>query len=859
MIRTQVRYTSTPPGRAIGTSVNGDTWTTDYLLAPYWRIIEVGTDGSGRVKVKTAGKHGLTTGQKVETVIDGYNGTTKRAHPGNVTNLPTNNPPAAKTVEVIDEYWVSLVGTTAVANSAFWQGLLWRTGDNVTAAAVHTGDNQTGRMSLINSLITRVSEAGGGIINLPAGFIGAEVAMFLKDNVIVIGAGEDITNIVEIDGNDGPVIREYASKNAGITDCTIWPLRQRKSLAASAHAVRAGLDGANTHNLKVLRVYVRCSDGYGVALQDSGWFSDCELDLTVDGSSSDCLDIKNRMNINAGNKLNIRGRNCSLLWIGVDGPVYNFNANPFTMTSGSSIVNVAWSAEIAANPAAQPYWSVHGTITYPNAGTYRGINMGGSFQIVGQTGTGYQVETNQTASSSGTAGGTGLLEWPALCAQGDACFDLRGEGWSGGEIWYEGAMHMQSGPRFRGGTTYPTNPQGLGAGLSTLVSIFSKNTSPYRTNALGLSMEAWQCIVPAFQGEYMQEGVFFGSTSTDNSVGTAQLKNCVAGVVFRGSRNKVNVISATDTGTAALVLLGDDHCIGSVGGTGLTVGTHIYSGTNRTQVNDWQGVEADIKVIDAGTDSIFTPALPYHRDVYLWAHAVVTAGYTTNDTELGWLNDFIESEGAAYDLAYDYWPLGVPLDPGASLISLKYRVNGAASAGVTHVPRVGWQGGTGAIDTGLNPSTVMSATGQGHLSAFIIDSVSGGAKTVAGVSGGSAIRLQPRTAGNRVYAQMLSQLGTFATATTDTKGYRSVQRDNTADLLASIDATALTPVVVGSLSATAPNNSLWILAHNNGGSLIEATDATVFMVCLSRPISPAQDIARAANFEALATATGAWP
>ena len=832
-----------PPGCAVSTSVAGVTQVSSPILSPYLRIAEVGTDGSGQVTIKTYGAHGLQNGDLVSTCLGGYDGTTWRAHPGNVTSAA---------VAYIDANRVSLVGTVAVANSAFWHGLMWR-----------AADNTTGYAATLNTLSLALEEAGGGIIEFPAGYIGLETQLWFRNNVIFVGQGKNATNFVSIDGNETHVLREYGMRNHGGRGFTVWGMRQRKNVFGARQAIRAGANGLQTLNFCLSDVGVKGSAGYGIAYQDDALYTNCELDVEVNESDSDCFDIKNRQNTNSGNKINsFRGSNFSLLWIGVDGPTHNFNANPFTTVLGSSIVTVAWTAEVAPYPDVQAYYGPNNRVTFPNAGILNGINMAGTFTIIDRVVGGYRVETGQTATLSSTGGGSGLLEQPALIAQGDAAIDLRGEGWSCTDIRFESFMFTLCGPRFRGGAVYPGNPQGLGAGLSNMTSVHTTNTSEFRTNSIGVGLTAWQCNVPSFVGRNLQEGVFFGTTSRDNIVASAQAVDCDAGAVFRGERNRINSLTAYDTTTAAAVLLGSDHSIGSVKGAGLTVGVHVYPGVTGTQVNDWQGVDADIKVIDAGTASIFIPALPYHQDVYLWAHAVIMAGGETNDTEMGWLNDLIVAEGAAYDLAYEYFPIGVPANTIASLVSLKYRSLSVYTAGATHVPRVGWTGNgtTGAIGTVIQPGAVMAAEGRGHLSSFTIDNVAAGAKVTTGVTGGSGtLKLYSRFTGDLMRGQMLSAAGSFAEPVTTSEGYRSVQRDNTANLSASVDGTALVDIVVGSLSTSPPNNALWILANNNNGALGEPTDSTVSMVCLSRPISGAQNIARAANFLALAQATGAVP
>lgn len=842
MLRSRAHYTTDRPGCVTATTVTGDTWSVGPIVSPYLRIVEVGTDGSGRVKVKTQGKHGLQTGASVNACLGGYHGTTWRAHPGNVTDTE---------VERIDDYWLSLTGTVAAVNSAFWHGLLWR-----------TGDNTTGYAATLNELSLQVEEAGGGFIEFPGGFIGLETQLWFRSNVFFLGKGKDVTNFVSIDGNETHPLREYGMRNHGGQGFTVWGMRQRKNVFGARHAIRAGADGLETFNFRIIDVGVKGSAGYGIAYQDDAKYTRCVLDVEVDESDADNFDIKNRMNSNSGNNINIRGRNCGLLWVGVDGPEYNFNADPFTTVSGSSIVTVAWTAEVAPNVDAQAYYGIHSRVTYPNAGTLNGIDMGGTFTIVGRVVGGYSVETEQTATSSGTGGGTGLIEQPALVAQGDAVIDLRGEDWQGGEIRYEGALFMRSGPRFRGGTTYPTNPQGLGAGLSTMTTVITKNTSEFKTNALGVSVEAWQCNVPSVIAHNCQEGVFFGTTSHDNTVGLAQAFECAAGAVFRGNRNKINAIAAEDTTTAAAVYLGSDHSIGSVKGTGLTIGVHVYPDVTNTTVCDWQGVSADIKVIDAGTASIFIPSLPYHPEVYLWAHAVIMAGGATNDTELEWRSDFIYAIGDIWDRAYDFQLWGPSTDPIASRISLKFRALCTGTSGATHVPLQGYQGNgvDGALDTQINMKDIMDNDSSGTLCAFVLDDVAGGAKTIMGAAGGpSASRLQLRTAGDRIYGQIQSQLGTFAETVTSTKGFTLLQRDVTDQMSAYKPGTAIADITVTNLNNDAPNNNLWVLGHNSGSGLTQPTDNLVFATGLLRPLTTLQMATLADAMEALATATGAWP
>lgn len=768
--RSTARYTSAPPGRAIATTVDGQTLRSDYIASPYWRVVEVGTDGSGRVKVKTQKKHGLQTGALVETCLGGWHGVTERAHPGNVTNTA---------VERIDDYWLSLTGTTAEATSTFLHGQMWV-----------TGTNTTGYTAVLNAFSALVQEAGGGVIEFPGVYIALESNLLFRENVFFVGKGKGVTRFVALDSHTSHVLQNAGESNCGGRSFTICGHRQRRDPNRGMHNLRAGATGVITDNFIIYDVGSEGSAGYGTGWQ-AGAFTNCRIEMDSSESDSDGFDNKNHLSLNYGNFISMRVKHFGLFRVGMNAPGEELSTDPFTMTSGSSIVTVSH----PGHP-----WVVGSKVTF-EAGTVRGIDMGGTFTIQSKVSNGYTVDASpQTASSPGTGGGTGVLEYASGISDGDSGVDLRGEGWTIGPISVEGALWSRTGFRMRLGDA--SSPNGTGAIFSGAGSIIVKNTSSNKTNAQGVNIAGRGNNFPSVVVQGAAQGVSFSTNARGNSVGLVNAYDCTTAVVMRGDDNSTGTVVADTCGTGwaaiggqaldrthfsedpftstagsnvvtayapghgkttgalvtitfarpgndvdpnvtdaaitvidannftfvasstatasgafggenaiysfGVVQVGNNLSCGILKTRGCTVGAHIYEGTVKTQITDRSSTGDTIDLIDAGSGTILYPVSTIHADVHKWASTVIQSTGATTTAEMTRLDTFVDAEVAdgTYALTHDYNLWGAVSDSIASRVSLKKRLLATATATAVHLPLQGWQGN--AVDAALNTKFIPS-------------------------------------------------------------------------------------------------------------------------------------------------------
>lgn len=517
------------PGCAIARTVSGQLLYSESLTSNLFRIKDATDDGSGHVLIESFGEHGLQSGNTVNVRIDGVNGISQLEHPGNGDAL---------LVTYLTDTTFSLDTTTWAADSVFQSGFFWSTTTEIVNA----------RTELTN-LITLVHAEGGGTIYLPSGVLvlrklvpASGPGLLLREGVSLIGRGYNTTTLFAYDELNGHTVQSAGEGNLTFSQMTVYGNRQRQAVAGY-HGIRFGADNVQTSNV-ILDARVEAAAGYGVGLQSTNSsYRGFRINLYVNGSDSDGIDVKNRADGNEDNEINAYVKNFGLFRVGITTAPYSLPNNPFTTASGNQNVVVSHTSN---------GFSVGVVITYPNGGTFNGIDLTGSFEVVAKTGTTYTIATGQTASASGTGGGAGVLEYNAQWSVGDAGIDIRGKGWLvSGRV--ESDLRGRTGIRFRAGQTLGSNP---GASYSVLSSGFVSNTGLDRQGN-GVSVGFDGNNINNLLIENVSQGIQCYASSSDNNFSNIQFLDCQVGLLARGTNNGFMNIMSQTCGTGIRVEGGD--------------------------------------------------------------------------------------------------------------------------------------------------------------------------------------------------------------------------------------------------------------------------------------------------------------
>lgn len=452
MLRSLARYPSGRPGCAVLTTVNGETFTSDWLISTNARrITNVFQTPAGSTISMEINEHGLTTGQTINARIGGWHGLTKAAHPGN----------GQWVVTVVDDSTVILDGSTYVANSIFLHGMAY-TGSLIDARPA------------ITELQNLATARGGGVIELPAGVIafltkeGGNTGLTLQPFVVMAGREKDTTTIFYGDGYNAFGMQSIGTSDITLRDFTVMGNRQYQG-PAGYHILRFGsTDPENvTRNVRILGLAILGAAGYGIGWQSDGAYQDCLIDdLTINECDSDGMDFKDRAFADKNNTLsNVWVYNFGLYKIGVDYDPVALASNPFTTTSGLSVVTVA-------NIGHE--YQVGMTATFAGAATFNGVNPNTTGTILSVATDTYTIDLGQIASGSSSGGGSACEEYVAQFSSGDAGLDFRGVMWNANNIHVEGDIQSRTGVRARLGDISTDN--GFGPHRSNISNVTVLNT-----------------------------------------------------------------------------------------------------------------------------------------------------------------------------------------------------------------------------------------------------------------------------------------------------------------------------------------------------------------------------------------------
>ncbi|MFN4017601.1 MAG: hypothetical protein ACK4JB_19835, partial [Reyranella sp.] len=522
------------PGYATATTADGQVLiSSGPMVSPIGRLKRVADDGAGYFKCQSVKKHGLVTGDLVVVSADGWHGVTHREHPVNSPWEATEVDEEIEIevgsweIEVIDPYWFK-VPVAYVANSVFEQGQFWKADAVLIDAAPIYAD-----------LKDRVSDAGGGTIQLPAGHIWAEGPFHALEGVNVRGAGKNATFFVQGDRNDVHFWSHTGEGGFTFSDVTLCCRRHRQDLTKGLHAWRIGSGTTISRHIEIVRCRIEAPPGYAVGFQADGAFTDCNIDIEANVGETDILDGKNRSEEeeNQRNRVSVKFKHHGLWKIGTNFAAFELPADPFSTISGSSIVTVShpgngFSPEIV--------------VTLPNAGSGNGIDLTGSWTIKGKTTNGYTIDVSpQVANATSSFGGTGKLEQAAQFSKGDAAADFRGEGWIVGVIEGEGDGRGKTMVRHR---NIKASGYNAGSSFGDSGSIKIKNTGPSKLNAIGVTIGGKGVNLPSVIGSGFAQLLNFQSVSQGNSVGLVQAVDCNVAGAMRGKDNSIGTLKAWECG-----------------------------------------------------------------------------------------------------------------------------------------------------------------------------------------------------------------------------------------------------------------------------------------------------------------------
>lgn len=516
-------------GRAIARTNFGTVLVSDPLTSNLIRIKDARDDGNGQVLIETYGPHNLSLGQTVSCRIDGFNGTTLRAHPGNGDLLPI--------ASITTDTFV-LSSSTWVVGSEFWTGFLWESATTIVDAR-----------TALTTLLTQVEALGGGNVQLPAGVCvlrklapASGPGLLLREGVSLIGAGNEVTTLFAYDNLNGHTVQSAGAGNLTVAGLTIYGNRQRQGVGGF-HGIRFGADNVLTENV-TLDIWIQAAAGYGAALQSTNSsFRGFRFTLRINGCDSDGIDCKNRADGNDANDITAQVENFGLFRVGVDTPGYTLPQNPFTTTLGSGSVTVQHTSN---------NFSVGIPVTFPNGGVVNGINLTGTFLITAKSGkNAYVIATGQTASASGAGGGTGVIEYNAQFSQGDAGIDCRGAGFNvAGRVYSD--LRGRTGIRLRPGAILGTNP---GAIYTNLLSAHVTNTGT-RSNANGITVGRDANNLANMVVRNTSFGLRTFSSASGNNISNLQAEGCAIGALMTGDSNALSNAYLDTCGTGLSVVGG---------------------------------------------------------------------------------------------------------------------------------------------------------------------------------------------------------------------------------------------------------------------------------------------------------------
>lgn len=520
MTRDRSRFVADRPGCAVLRTPLRTVVSTP-IISENARIIRsvYVTPAASTITVKTVGKHGWTVLDTISVRVGGWNGLTYRAHPANGDNWP---------ITIVDDYTVTLTGSTFVTNSLFLHGIAY-TGSLTIDAVVE-----------LQRLVLIAEEDGGlSTLDMPPGLAaflsksGPTHMLGMRSSVAIRGADKNASYIFAGDNTNGHILFYYEVEKVTVSDITIMGNRPYQG-TGGYHGIRfAGLEGNVITQVTITDVNLFGIAGYGIGDQGDGSFTEEHYTrVTICETDSDGRDGKNRTNLTKNNSAHGCNIFHTMLFVqGVNAVGELLGSNPITTNSGTpTLIAVAHSGNVSA---------VGVTVTLEDGSDSANAN-GLTFPITGvitaRNASAYTLDisvSGQSATSSGAMGGSAVTAFISMFSRGDAAFDTRGGYWNISAMHLRGDFDARAAIRARKGHSYAP---GSGTRKSTITGVTIEHTGPIPQQGNGIAVMDEDVVITGVVG-YNLFSVLNYASNVKGGTNTGVIGHSCAYVIYNDAEN----------------------------------------------------------------------------------------------------------------------------------------------------------------------------------------------------------------------------------------------------------------------------------------------------------------------------------
>jgi len=581
------------PYSAVAIGADGTTYTAENIVSPKaWVIRDIfQTPSASTISILFEVIPTPTPTTVSLRVHGGLNGVTRGIHPADSKQVATEVPWTL--TATADPFTFILAGSTWVAGSVVWKG----------GAVAYVPGSLVDCAAKLNAMADWMRDHAPATAYLPLGGMYIQTDMILwPEGCTILGHGGRRTFFFLADAADmAPVNSVHhmmgtgnasGTKYGNVTDTTwrgftLFGCRQHNRYGAGDHSIDLGSDSDATNrpmNIWLDDITNIGSAGYGCSWggHNSKWL--CKV-TNYEGafSDGDGFDCKNRNDDNF--VVNYFAPNLAWHAMGTQGtnlqPVITLGANPVTITTttaSASQFTIARSIDSACQP---------GEIATFTGPTFNGINLTGSFHVVALAGSvsggTITFDSGQTASGTGTGGGSGMTFVCPHISTGDVAIDGRGIGTNiyGGS--WTGECFGRNVFRGRGGAAGQGN--GLGASYMNIIGVVGIDLTPswvatttntgnfLQLNGIGQKAVGW-----SFQTSGGASGAVLAATSNGCVLADFYIKGSATALDLRGDRFKVHDFIVEDYTVLGASLDGTQVSVSTVLGSNPFTPNAIGSG-----------------------------------------------------------------------------------------------------------------------------------------------------------------------------------------------------------------------------------------------------------------------------------------